>query len=600
MLRSPFLRRLFGSFVVITFCAVALLSLLAQRAVNEACLASARLELSQAASALASQALPAVRRLGTGEPAAEAFAGVPIPRGAVASIVGNDGKLALTNAEHSPHNINPASWPETRQALNNRHISVVRREESLGGPAMIEASPVLDAGMPVGVAYAVLPLSEKAGQLAAGRLQVWLAALATTVLCLLLGYLLAQANASPLARLSATAQQLASEALPSGLDTRGRDELGQLGMALSSFHESSRESLETIARDRNQLLAVLGGMAEGVIAVDRHERILHMNRAAGETLRMNAQQAVGRRVWVAVRIPAILDALSATIKSGEEHRAELRLPELLQDRVIELYASPLRDSQNRNAGAVLVLQEVTELRRLEAVRREFVANVSHELKTPLAAIRAMVETLVDDPQMLAAQREKFLLRIEKQTLRLSALVTDLLSLSRLESPAQELELAALDLREPVEDALHAFASNAEDQGVQLLRELPAEPVAVAGDREALRQAVGNLLDNAIKYTPSGGSVRLRLSTAGGKARIEVQDTGIGIEPVHLQRIFERFYRVDKARSRELGGTGLGLAIVKHIALGHHGSVALESTPGKGSTFSVEIPLASVADLIQQC
>jgi two-component system phosphate regulon sensor histidine kinase PhoR len=212
----------------------------------------------------------------------------------------------------------------------------------------------------------------------------------------------------------------------------------------------------------------------------------------------------------------------------------------------------------------------------------------------------MVETLIDDPGMATGQRERFLGRIEVQTLRLSALVTDLLSLSRLESPTQELERLPMDLREPVEDALNALGSSAADAGITLTRELPAEPVSIQGDREALRQAVGNLLDNAIKYTQTGGTVQLRLLLNGARARVEVQDSGIGIEPVHQQRIFERFYRVDKARSRELGGTGLGLAIVKHIALGHGGSVSLESSPGKGSTFSMEFPLSGQAETVLEC
>ena len=233
----------------------------------------------------------------------------------------------------------------------------------------------------------------------------------------------------------------------------------------------------------------------------------------------------------------------------------------------------------------MVLHDVTALRRLEQVRRDFVANVSHELKTPL-----MVETMLDDPDMEIETGRRFLRRIADQAVRLSTLVTDLLTLARIESTQAGPEPRALDLADPLRECVTRIQPLCQQKDVRLAVELPQEPMPLHADEEDLRQIFGNLLDNAVKYTPAGGHVTLRAEPEGGEARVRITDTGLGIEPRDQERIFERFYRVDKARSRELGGTGLGLAIVKHLVLTAGGRVAVESTPGRGSCFSVHLPL----------
>jgi two-component system phosphate regulon sensor histidine kinase PhoR len=278
------------------------------------------------------------------------------------------------------------------------------------------------------------------------------------------------------------------------------------------------------------------------------------------------------------------------MRNGSEQNREVRLPAERRDRVLLLQASPLRDAAGELSGAVLVLHDVTELRHLEEVRRDFVANVSHEVKTPLTAIRGMVETILEDPSMDEPTRNRFLERVRSQAGRLSALVTDLLTLSRVERREEAPEKGTLDLRGPVRESFEQQTSEGEDKGLSMEIETPDSPVPVFGDMEALRQAVDNLLSNAVRYTPSEGRIWVRLRTEGEFAVVEVQDTGIGIEPRHQERVFERFYRVDKARSRELGGTGLGLSIVKHITIAHEGSVSLESAPGQGSTFRIRLPL----------
>jgi len=284
--------------------------------------------------------------------------------------------------------------------------------------------------------------------------------------------------------------------------------------------------------------------------------------------------------------------VSKAVESAAGVTGEVKRAGRSGDRVLEMQAAPLRDSDGNPAGAVVVLHDVTQLRRLETVRQDFVANVSHELKTPLTAIRGLVETLLDDGAMDEATRQRFLTKLRDQTARVSALMTDLLAISQIESRETALEVEMLDLRDPIRESLKALLPSAEKKGVTVESEVPDEPVTESCDAEAIRRVFDNLLDNAVKYTPEEGRVWVRLRTEGDSALVEVADTGIGIEPRDQERIFERFYRVDKARSRELGGTGLGLSIVKHIVQAHGGEVSVESVPGRGSTFRVRLPLAS--------
>jgi two-component system phosphate regulon sensor histidine kinase PhoR len=242
-------------------------------------------------------------------------------------------------------------------------------------------------------------------------------------------------------------------------------------------------------------------------------------------------------------------------------------------------------------GAIVVLHDVSELRQLESVRRDFVANISHELKTPLAAIRGLVETLIDDPSMEKPTHDRFVEKIRDQSMRLSSIVSDLLTLSRLEADQGGVQFEKMDLRESVAESYRAQVHVAETKHVALDANVADRPVLIDGDGEALRELVDNLLSNAIKYTSEGGRVDVRLVVEGPHAVLSVADTGIGIAPEDQGRIFERFYRVDKARSRQLGGTGLGLSIAKHVALSHGGNISLKSTPGRGTTFRVQIPLA---------
>jgi two-component system phosphate regulon sensor histidine kinase PhoR len=345
--------------------------------------------------------------------------------------------------------------------------------------------------------------------------------------------------------------------------------------------------------DRQLLGTVLGGMAEGVVAVDARRRLLFANDAASRLFSLGPNP-VGRLIVELIRSPLVHEAIEATLSGSRPHKVEIAISRvetrpLGPPLVLEVQGTPLPGTPG--AGALLVFHDVTENRRLERVRQDFVANASHELKTPLASIKAYAETLIDgaldDPNV----NRRFLQQIDEQADRLNMLVQDLLSLARLESGQDVFHHAPMVLSAALRTLFESQRGRAEAKGLEY--ELAIDPAAdgavVTADGEAIRQVLDNLIDNAIKYTPEPGRVRVSMRLQGATAVLEVADTGIGIPHDEQSRVFERFYRIDKARSRELGGTGLGLSIVKHIVNTLGGTITLQSRVGLGSTFTVRLP-----------
>jgi two-component system, OmpR family, phosphate regulon sensor histidine kinase PhoR len=336
---------------------------------------------------------------------------------------------------------------------------------------------------------------------------------------------------------------------------------------------------------RDQLRTVLDSMVEGVIAVDSGQRVRLVNESACRLFRISADVAVGRPLWELVRSPQLQQWVTDSLRSSEPLGGEIELvPPASRTLSVRVAGLP----EGVTHGAVVVASDISELRRLEQVRQEFVSNASHELKTPLASIKACVETLLDGAQEEPEIRGRFLQTVNEQCERLDTLVRDLLSLTRIESQGMKADLHLVPLEAIVTICHERHRQHAERQKMRLVVEPPNEPLFVLGDEEALEQIVDNLVDNAIKYTNEGGTVTIRWRRDGAEGVLEVEDTGIGIPLSHLPRIFERFYRVDKARSRELGGTGLGLAIVKHLIQSLGGAVRVTSRLGKGSTFTVRL------------
>ncbi|MBN2081023.1 PAS domain-containing protein [bacterium] len=484
---------------------------------------------------------------------------------------------------------NHVSRPEIVQALNHGRGIEMRFSQTLEEQMMYVALPVVEGGETIGFVRCALPLTDVKRRLAELRAIIGIGLLVSLALSLALGWVLARRITWPLMQVTQTAELIAGGNLDERMPVQGTDEVGVLAKAVGDMAASMRERIETISRDRNRLSAILAGMAEGLVAVDAAEKVVLLNHAAGRMLGVKPEDCIGRQTYESIRISGLVEVIEHTLKHGQMTEDRLTLLDKNQDRTVDVLTSPLKEDGNRIVGVVVVLRDLTRIRHLENLRQEFVANASHELKSPLTSIRGLTDTLLDDPQMEAQTRSHFLSLIQQDTGRLSQLINDMLTLSQIESSEQTLDLRPIDLADLLRDETAALETLAQTRQIDLNADIPDTPLLVVGDDAALCEMINNLLDNALKYTAAGGQIRIRSWADGNRISFSVADTGVGIAAEHLGHIFERFYRVDKARSRELGGTGLGLAIVKHIVLAHGGEVSVTSTPGKGSTFTVQLP-----------
>ncbi len=363
-----------------------------------------------------------------------------------------------------------------------------------------------------------------------------------------------------------------------------------LAESLNEMSDQLFLQIQTVVRQRNQLQTLLESMSDGLLACDDEEVILDLNRPAAAWLGAEADAARGRRVYDFCRNPELRQIIRQVVETGAAQERDLTLEAGGHERLLRARGTMLNRLEGRR-GVLLILQDVTHLRRLENMRRDFAANVSHELRTPVTSIRGYAETLLDGALDDRADAARMVEIIQRQAERLMAIFDDLLKLSRIEQQGEQdaIVLAPADLGPLLSAAVEPCARQAAALGIRV--ELEQEPDLRANVHPVLlEQAVSNLLDNAIKYGGSGRwvGVTARRSPDGG-ITIAVSDRGPGIEPRHFERLFERFYRVDRARSRSIGGTGLGLAIVKHIAQAHGGDVAVESAPGRGATFLLRLP-----------
>lgn len=416
------------------------------------------------------------------------------------------------------------------------------------------------------------------------------AALATIVAAILAGLLLAPTAAGVRAVAGALSALEAGD-LATRVPVRGPDFLRGLSTSFNSMAGRLQADVERERTERARLQAVLDDMNEGVASIDPEERVVFLNRVGRELLAVPAGASVeGMPIHHLVRDPVVLVTIRAALQ-GVEPPEEDVVWDGAPKRLLRVRAAPVERGAR---GAILLVGDVSTIRRLERMRTDFVANVSHELRTPLAAIAGAAETLSEGALHDPEAGPKFLDTITRHADRLKALVDDLLTLSRLESSPESIERVPVDFALVARQSCEAVAGRAREAGLALEVQADAA-VRILGDPEALRRLVDNLVVNAVTYTPTGGWVRVRVAAEGDRAVLTVADSGIGIPPEHIERIFERFFRVDKARSRAKGGTGLGLAIVKHAVNLHGGQVAVDSRPGAGSTFTVSIPVRKDGD-----
>jgi two-component system phosphate regulon sensor histidine kinase PhoR len=476
------------------------------------------------------------------------------------------------------------------EARAGRVAAASRFEPATGRRSITVAVPHGPPAAPTAIIRASVDTRVADRELAAAQRRLLAAHLALAAAATAVGYVLAHRAVRPVHELSLAAKRLAAGEIEAPLPATDLAEVADLAAAIAGLREQLVERGLLIGRQGTQQEAVLGSMIEGVLAIDGRQRIVGINRAAAELLGLDLDHVVRRSLQEVVRNPDLRRFALRAIDCREPVEDDLVLHGA-RDRTIRLRGTALRDVSGEG-GAVIVLNDVTDVQRLENVRRDFVANVSHELKTPIASIKGFVETLLDGAADNPTDAKRFLQIVAKQADRLAAIIEDLLALSRIEQSE-----GADDL--PVEPAaiggvLAAAAADCEPRAVErsITLDTQCDPVLVAEvNAPLLEQAVINLVDNAIKYSDAGRTIWMEAATAGNELVIRIRDEGCGIAAEHLPRLFERFYRVDRARSRKLGGTGLGLSIVKHIVQAHRGTISVESELGVGSTFTIRLPLA---------
>ena len=519
------------------------------------------------------------------------------PTGARVTLIALDGTV-LGDSEVPETQLarleNHRDRPEVRGALGGEIGRDVRRSVSVDVPLLYIALPVRDGDRTIGVLRLALPLSVVTHSYARLHRVMFVGGLLALAVAAGIGIFVAGRVTRPVVEMEAIARRMSQGEYTARAPVRSVDELGALGRALNAMMAGLREKIDDLQEERAKATAILDGMVEGVIAVDAHEAIILMNERARAMFSVGPGRGEGKPLPEVIRNAELHELFRATRGAqGTPLHRELRLGHPV-GRMLEVTAVPLRLGGGE-AGAVIVLHDVTALRRLERVRTEFVANVSHELRTPLTAIQGYLETLLGGALQERANARRFLEIAFRHTERLGRLLNDLTDLSNIELGKVSLRLAPVRLAEVVASVLDIVRPKAEAGRVGLIVDIEPSDLAAHADHDRLAQILINLVDNAVKYTRDGGWVTVRARPLdGGRVDVRVRDTGIGIPRGDLPRITERFYRVDKARSRELGGTGLGLAIVKHLVLAHGGDLEIASEEGEGTTVRFTLAGAGAA------
>lgn len=515
------------------------------------------------------------------------------------TVLDADGVVLADSDEDHTLMDNHAARPEVMAALAGGEGRAVRNSRSLGEAMRYVALP-----LPMGreerpgvlrLAIATAAYTQQSRSFTNALLGI---CLGVPILAAILSAFSARRISRPLEEMKHGAEQLAIGHFdqPARIEVKHMTvEMAGLANAINQMAEQIRQRIGVILQQRNELEAVFSGMADLVVVIDAHKNVIRMNRAASALFMLAEDMVRGRPVHGLLRNAQLLDLIDITLAHGSQQEQEITIFSGTTPTTLQVHAIPLRDAANRNIGVLLVMHDLTKLNRLENIRQDFVANVSHELKTPITVIKGYIETLLDGTLADTDTARSFLQVAATQANRLDAIVNDLLTLSRIEDRGgrEKLAIAPVPAHVLLQGAVAACTPLAAEKEIRVAVDC-ARDLIVPMNQPLLEQALINLLNNAIACSPARGAIDVYCrpgQTAAGNAvfLFGVRDQGTGIAKEHLPRIFERFYRCDKARSRDTGGTGLGLAIVKHIVQAHNGTVAVESMPGRGSTFTITLP-----------
>jgi two-component system phosphate regulon sensor histidine kinase PhoR len=431
----------------------------------------------------------------------------------------------------------------------------------------------------VGVARVSLPLTEVENLVRRVTVSIITATVVAALLVILAAWVIARITTRPIRRLTAASKGIASGELGQKIPIEARDEVGELTRAFNEMSAKTKELVEAISEDRSRLATILDNMTDGIIMIDSGGDVSLANRAAEKLF--NIKEDWNKPLIEAVRDHEVDELIKLCLRTAKTQAVHYESG--ISKRYLRAISIPIV-----HGSVLLLFQDLTELRNLQTTRRELIGNISHEFRTPLAGIKAMVETLADGAIDDKEASRDFLTRIDSEVDRLTQLVAELTELSRIETGRAELKKEPMDLNELIDEVVAQLNPQAQRQRLSIAREFAADLPSVAADRDRVRQVITNLVHNAIKFTQPGGNITITTRTLEGSVIVDMTDTGIGIPREDLARIFERFYKGDKARAGE--GTGMGLAIAKHIVEGHGGTIWVESEEGKGSTFGFSLPL----------
>ena len=504
--------------------------------------------------------------------------------------------MVLGDSEENPQKMeNHSDRPEIKEAIKGRIGKSSRYSTTLKKDMMYLALPIKDdAYRVIGAVRVSIPLDElenRVGQIY--RIIGWGGLLAVTI-SLGISFALARRVSRPISQMAQAAKMISKGDLSRRIREDSRDEVGDLAYSFNRMSEELQRQMGDLAREVSEKEALLSSMIEGVLAIDRDEHVILINQAAQRMLELGPDDALGKFHWEVIRNAEINNLFKEVLKTKEQKEVKLQIGPL-DERAFMVYAAPIRARGGNILGVVAVFHDVTEIRRLEKVRMEFVANVSHELRTPLTSIKGFVETLKRGAIDERENAVNFLDIIERHTDRLNQLITDLLDLSRVETGKKKMDFQPIKVEELINRAVSHFMEISNKNRPKIKYNIPSDLPMVLADEEGIETVLKNLLDNAVKYTPKRGEINITSTDKDDYIEIAVVDNGIGIPSRDLPRIFERFYCVDKARSRELGGTGLGLSIVKHIIEAHGGTVGVESEVGEGSRFTFTLSKVSKSE-----
>ncbi|HQL35442.1 MAG TPA: ATP-binding protein [Bacillota bacterium] len=490
---------------------------------------------------------------------------------------------------------NHAGRPEIAAALKGEAGSSIRYSSTLKVDFIYVAQPILKGNSIIGAVRMSKPLYEIKNLLNNLYINILIAVLTGIIASSLLGYKMAMNITKPVKEITYTASRISKGQFDRRINLKDRDEIGILADSINDMAAKLNETITSLQDKNIKLESIMSSMINGIIAVDNSEEILFINPVAESLLGITDREVTGKHILQVVRNNSIDNYLKKILMNKEFFSTEVNFDDS-NEKILKLYANPIKQNgANDIEGIIITIQDVTELRKLERIRTEFIANVSHELKTPLTSIKGFAETLksfdFDDRQ----DAIRFLNIIEDEAERLYRLINDILSLSELEQRKTKALRDKIDIEKAVEEVLSVLKSQSDKKNIRLSVKIREGLDSLSGDGDKFKQMLINLIDNAVKYTPENGKVSIEAYKQShdadlDKLIIKVKDNGIGIPKQHIPRLFERFYRVDKARSRSIGGTGLGLAIVKHIVILFNGEIEVTSEVGKGTEFRIILPL----------